>query len=276
MNNDNMTPEFAWFLGYLFSDGSVKDSSGDGIFNFLCKYDDRELMYKVKEILQSKNTVHEHPEYNRPRAQLRVSDKKELWQQYQNIKTVIPVQDIKGYERHFIRGAWDGDGTLSIRKRYETFRMSFTDDIPGTAQWIADHLTNTLDLNHKEARWSPQNNTYEIQWEGITARLIAWYLYHGNINHCSLSRKLQRYKDFILHNQVFTEPWQEMLYSVKGYIDFSGEIAFSLPGLQTLEWCQRLQKLLPFNTVPVFHNKGKRKYYHLYIPQHTINTQDLN
>lgn len=269
-----MNKEEAWVLGYLLSDGCLNPSSRNPYLSFICQYNDREIMYKVKNILQTSAQVREYPHYKSPQARLAVYDRKDIVIDYNNIKEQIPVANICGYERHFIRGLIDGDGTLSYRESRKSFRLGFVDQVQSITQWVADTICNELMLPLKHARWSQQNNLWELMWEGNVARLIAWWLYHGTVQHCSLQRKLDKYRTVVLNNQSFTDRNDELLQSVNAYYDNNGEIAFITPGNQTLAWCQRLQRLLTFNTAPVFHNKGKRKYYHLYIP--ATNTQDIN
>ena len=128
-------------------------------------------------------------------------------------------------------------------------------------------ICNALKLPLKNVRYVSQSHVYEILWEGNIAKLIAFWLYSGDIKDCSLNRKRNKYYNDVLDNKYFKELDQELLCVVNAYINNDNEIAFNVPGLQTLEWCKRVQNLLSFNTVPVFHNKGKRKYYHLYIPK---------
>lgn len=274
-----MNKEKAWMLGYLLSDGSIvrplyRGKGDETHLEFICKYNDKEVMYKLKTVLQTSARVQEYPNYKSPQAKLRPYDCRDIIDEYSDIKQRVPAEKIQGYERHFIRGLIDGDGTLSYRESRKSFRLGFIDQVQGITQWVADTICNTLELPAKQTRWSEQNNVWEIMWEGNIARLIAWWLYHGDIQHCSLQRKLNKYQTIVLNDQSFTDKNNELLQSVNAYYDDTGEIAFITPGNQTLAWCQRLQKLLTFNTVPVFHNKGKRKYYHLYIP--AANTQDLN
>ena len=193
---------------------------------------------------------------------------------YTKIKSEVPIEDIKGFERHFIRGLFDGDGTLSTRKNRGTFRIGFIDEKENITQWVSDTITSTLKLDYKKCRWVPQNNVYEVLWEGNIANLIAFWLYHGDIENCCLRRKLEKYKSDVLNNKTFDSLDEEMLYAAKAYMNQENEIAFNVPGLQTLKWCHRVQNLLSYNTTPVFHNKGRRKYYHLHIPQKIVtNTQ---
>ena len=274
-----MNKEMAWVLGYLLSDGSIvkpkyRNKGNEEHLNFICKHDDREVLYKIKEILKTKANVREYPDYKSPQATLCAYDQKNLITTYADIKKRVPVEKIAGYERHFIRGCFDGDGTLSWRKNRNTFRIGFIDQEENITQWISDTICHELMLPHKKARWVPQNNVFEILWEGNIAKLIAFWLYHGNVEHCSLQRKWNKYHHTILNDIQFDSTDSELMKATGAFIDADGEIAFNVPNNQTLDWCKRVQKQLSFNTVPVFHNKGRRKYYHLYIPNRAANTQD--
>mgnify|MGYP000895208702 CR=1 FL=1 len=56
----------------------------------------------------------------------------------------------------------------------------------------------------------------------------------------------------------------ELISVANGYVQDT-EILFNLPANRTLEVAKKLQSLLSFGTTPVFHNKGQKKYYQLYI-----------
>ena len=59
----------------------------------------------------------------------------------------MPVEKIAGYERHFIRGCFDGDGTLSWRKNRNTFRIGFIDQEENITQAhaITDYKEQVLE-----------------------------------------------------------------------------------------------------------------------------------
>ena len=273
-----MDKNLAWLLGYLLSDGSIatpkyRKKGDETHLSFICKYSDRDILEKVKRILQTRAEIKDYPNYKSPCSKLRVYDRKDIIEKYKNIKSEIP-EDIKGFERHFIRGLFDGDGTLSLRKSRSSFRIGFIDEKENITQWVSDTITKTLMLDYKKCRFIPQSNVFEVMWEGTIARLIAYWLYHGDIENCCLKRKLEKYRKDVLSDEVFSNNSEEILFASNAYIDNNNEIAFKTTSTKTLPWCKRLQKILPFNTIPVFHNKGKRKYYHLYIPDKTIiNTQ---
>lgn len=265
-----MNKEFAWFLGYLLSDGSITRptyrAKGDEThLQFVCKYDDRELMYKIKSILNSKAKVHNYPEYKSPQSKIRIYDKKEIINKFSDIKSRVPADVIKGYERHFIRGCFDGDGTLSYRKSRKSFRIGFIDEKEEITKWVADTITNTLKLPKKNPRWIKQSNVWETLWEGNIARLIAYWIYHGDINNCCLSRKKRKYCQYVLNNHIFTSEDMEMLYASHVVLDERDEVMPIATSSRTLSWCKTLQYLLHVNSTPVFHNKGIHKYYRLHI-----------
>ena len=57
---------------------------------------------------------------------------------------------------------------------------------------------------------------------------------------------------------------EELISTANGYVQGT-EILFNLPSDRTLEVAKKLQSLLSFGTTPIFHNKGKKKYYQLHI-----------
>lgn len=265
-----MNSKMAWFLGYLLSDGAITHPSyrgkGDEThMQFICKYADRELMHKVKAILGIKAVVHDYSEYKSPQPKIRVYDRRDIIDEFSDIKERVPVEAIKGYERDFIRGCVDGDGTISYRASRNAVRFGFIDEKKEITDWVCDTLVDTLMLPPKAPRWVPQNNVWEILWEGNLARLIIWWLYHGDIDDCCLSRKHELYKKYVLDNNTFDNQDQELLYVSHTVLDERNEIMPIADSNRTLAWCKRIQHLLDVNSTPVFHNKGTHKYYRLHI-----------
>lgn len=180
--------------------------------------------------------------------------------------------DIKGYERHFIRGLVDASGKFSVRKRtpnsYPSFQISILNQRKDIVRWAADTISSSLFLDEKTILFVSRFRSWKASWEGNIARLVAWWLYHGDIETCCNKNKFEKYQDNVLDNNTFESLDDEILYTARGEIN-GDAIKFNLPSRLTLPWCKRVQKLLSYNTVPVFHNKGKRKYYELYIPRST-------
>lgn len=263
-----MNKEFAWFLGYLLSDGCInrpkyRGKGDETHLEFICKYSDREVLEKVRDILKTKAKISDYPHYKSPQSKLRVYDRKDIIANYSNIKTHIP-EDIKGFERHFIRGLVDGDGCLYYRENRDSFVINYINEHKQIVDWVINVLNKELNIPVKEPRYVESDHIYSIAYEGNIARLISHWLYSGEIKNCCLQRKRDKYLKVVMKNNDIQDNNAAILYAVKAFIDENDEIAFRIPSLQTLDWAKRIQKLLDFNTTPVFHNKGRRKYYHLY------------
>lgn len=265
-----MNKDFAWFLGTLLSDGSLTTPTyrkkGDESFIQYCIHiKDKEMLYKIKNIINTRANILEYPEYKSPQCKINVYDRKDIMKEYSDIKTVVP-NSIKDYERHFIRGIVDGDGNLYYRANRNSFSFSVINEHKNIIEWISKTLSENLMIPYKEPRHIPHDHIYEYRVEGNIAKLIAWWLYHGDIEDCRLERKYDYYNKYVLNNLCLYGD-EELLKAVNASYINDNHITTNVQSYKTLEWCHRLQGLLSFRTTPVFHNKGKTKYYQLYIIQ---------
>lgn len=265
-----MTNEFAWFLGWLLSDGSItvpkyKKKGDETHLQFCIHHKDREILDKIKTILNTRAKVHVYPHCKSPQSKLRIYDRKDIVKNYANIKTEIPV-DIAGFERHFMRGLVDGDGCLHQRKNRDSFQIQFINAEENIVEWFSKTLHEKVFVPYKKPSFKKKDNLYYISWEGRFARIIAWYLYHGNIEHMSLQRKLDYYHQHVLNNTVQKNE-KDLLAAAKCNLT-DNKIHMNVPKTQSLEWCHIIQNLYPYNTTPVPLNKGQGKYYALHISEY--------
>ena len=125
LQRTRLTPNGAWLLGYLWSDGCV--NLGQNRLSFECKLEDRELLDQIKKIVQCVHTVRElKPRLIEGRvykgAKLQIYSKKLAREAISwgvvphRGKFNYPFPDIDGrYLHHFLRGVLDGDGCVSIQ-----------------------------------------------------------------------------------------------------------------------------------------------------------------
>lgn len=270
-----MNKEIAWFLGFLLSDGSIirptyRGKGNEQHISFCIHYKDKEVLYKIKDILHTRAKVHVYPNYKSPQAKIEIYDRKDIEKEFYDIKEHVPVEKIKGYERHFIRGLIDGDGCLYYRKnRGNGLMINFIDEKKEIVDWVNKTICKELNIKYKECTYKEKDHIYSISWEGKIGRLIAWWLYHGDIDNCKLERKYQYYKTYVLDNKSFDNYDKELIYAINTFIE-DNKINMNVSSNLTLDWCKRLQKYLSFNTTPIFKNKGKTKYYFLHIPDTSI------
>ena len=263
-----MNKEFAWFLGMLLSDGSItrpkyRNKGDESHIQFCIKNTDKEVLYKIKNILNTRATIHEYPNYKSPQAKLRIYDRKDIISEYGDIKTKVP-DSIKGFERHFLRGICDGDGCIYVRKnRHGSVTIQIINECKDIIDWVYNIVEEKLGIEKKESRYTEKDHIYEFRFEGRVARMIIWWMYHGDIEHCSLNRKRNKYKNEILSDET-NDYDLEIIDAVKASI-VDDNIIPNVSANLTLKWCHIIQKQLKMKTTPVFHNKGKTKYYMLHI-----------
>jgi hypothetical protein len=272
-----LNEDFAWFLGYLASDGSIirptyRKKGDERHIGFTIHHKDKEVLQLVKKITSTNATVKEYPSYKSPQAQLNIYDRMDIIEKYGDVIKKNAPEDIEGFERHYIRGLIDGDGCLNYRENRNSFRINLTNNSFEIVNWVANTLSQKLGIEKKDPRFKSRENLYIIEWEGKVAKLIAWYLYHGEIANCALERKLLYYKKYVTNKGNLKGFFEALALNMNGQ-----NISPATSYKDSLKWCKILQRcLLSFfgiRTTPITVNKGTKKYYELYVPM--ANTQGL-
>lgn len=269
-----MNKEFSWFLGMLATDGSIvrpsyrkKGDESHILFCMQCK--DNEVLYKIKNILNTRSKVRLYPEYKSPQCQISIYDRKDIVDKYSDIKITVPSGVMP---RHYIRGLVDGDGCLNYRFDRRQFRINIVNENYDILLYASKEISLALSCDLKTPKWKQQDNLYMIEWEGKIARLISWWLYHGDIQSCVLKRKLDYYTEFVLCDIKSLGRPDEVLMAIgdrgQYLINKHGDgvlVSMNTDSKNSLTWSKRMSKIIKRST-PVPVNSGKIKYYSLYIP----------
>ena len=135
----------AWCLGLMFSDGNVSKSKAE---IWLCM-SDLDVIEKFRSCIQSESKIHKHPKKDESNKQLyrlvftSHPIKADLIRHgctpAKSMTLKYPVELNTGYERHFIRGIFDGDGSVTVTSKTKQASIAGTVDI---VEWI--HVV----LNH--------------------------------------------------------------------------------------------------------------------------------
>ncbi|MEW6409859.1 MAG: LAGLIDADG family homing endonuclease [Nitrospirota bacterium] len=118
------TPGMAWVLGILFTDGNVQytTKTGTGLRVSISSVD-LELLEKVRTLLNSTKPIKKNVQsYDKSKYIYRFEFFREKMREdlhklglIQRKSLIMKFPDIpEKYMRHFIRGCWDGDGTVYI------------------------------------------------------------------------------------------------------------------------------------------------------------------
>jgi len=135
--NEIDTEEKAYILGWFYSDGCVQDS---GKCRIQIQKDDEDILYRIKEILKYDGPMYDIPPpkkfpHRKPQTCLCINRKvlaQDLikWGCLPNKSLVLtyPTWIDPALEHHFIRGVFDGDGSVSIKKeKYLSTSVTTTD-----------------------------------------------------------------------------------------------------------------------------------------------------
>ncbi len=111
------SPEMAWVLGLLFTDGNVRPNR-----ILFCSID-IELLEKIKKLLNSSNPIYKQAQsYDKSKWIYRFDFYREKMMedfgklglhQRKSLNMIFPDVPAE-YMRHFIRGCWDGDGSVYV------------------------------------------------------------------------------------------------------------------------------------------------------------------
>lgn len=190
---DELTEESLYWLGMLYTDGSVTNTK-EYNFELVLQNNDREHLLKFKEFLKTNRDIKlDHGECSR----LRVNSKHivnrliELGITPNKSKTAKP-HDLLKNSRDFWRGCIDGDGGLYAKsKSYRSQEITLC----GTLETIFDFiifLNEHLDINSKYPSYSKGENLYQIHYYGQECKKVADLLYKDAQQ--SLERKNKIYK----------------------------------------------------------------------------------
>jgi len=190
----------AYFLGLMYADGSVfKDG-------FYLKMKDEDILITFKKVLKAEQNVKYRNYDNYYSYQLFISSQKMsedlvnkgcFINKTYTLKFPTEEQVPKELQRHFIRGYFDGDGSLSLSNNISTCRIDFTsastDILKELRKIIATKAISTGSLSKE----SGKSNTWHLRFGGKQVKqLLEWFYKSSTV---FLKRK---YDKFLMYNTV--------------------------------------------------------------------------
>lgn len=190
------TPEKAYWLGFLYADGCVHSKG----YSISMNITDKEHVEKFRNAIEAFNhkihkSIDKRFKSAKPLYQLSIRDK-QLWSDL-NAWGCIPQKSLllskipnipRDFVSHFIRGYFDGDGSLHYLKGTDNYRISFV----GTKNFLMDvqkELMTNVSLCFGS---SGQSYTLQISgWKRVER--ILNYLYKDSTENTRLNRKYSTY-----------------------------------------------------------------------------------
>ena len=190
--------EKAYWLGFLYADGCVHSTGNEISLNIT----DEDHVIKFKEAIGAINhkittTFDKRFENAKPLYQFTIKDK----QLYSDLikwgcipqKTLL-INKIPNIPRdfisHFIRGYFDGDGSLHWLQDTNNYRISFTS---GSKDFL-EEIKKEFGITNLSIGHSKNSNTYQLQISGRKqVEKILKYLYKDSTEKTRLERKYKTY-----------------------------------------------------------------------------------
>jgi predicted DNA-binding protein YlxM (UPF0122 family)/transcriptional regulator with XRE-family HTH domain len=209
------SPQMAYVLGIIYTDGNLnpgrikepwraKSTSTVPIITVAQK--EPELLVKILHLMDCDAKLYFHKErvYGNTKAgelyhfqipneklyddivKLGLTPNKSLTMQFPNIPNA--------YTRHFIRGCWDGDGSVYIEKRIKKVWASF---VSGSLQFVEEMVKNLVAAGFPERTIHSNkqaNKSYYFKFSGSQVPMLYHYLYDNVPETECLERKLKLFR----------------------------------------------------------------------------------
>ena len=191
------TPEKAYWLGFLYADGCTHNGSSEVSIQLT----DKEHIEKFKQAIGAINhkivEIHDTRWENAKTLYMFSIKDKQLhadlckWGCVPNKTFLInKIPNIpRDYVSHFLRGYFDGDGSLHYLKSTNNFRISFT---CGSVEFLEDiqkELGTSLSIRNEKGT---NSNYLQISGRHQVERILN-YLYKGSTESTRLDRKYDLY-----------------------------------------------------------------------------------
>lgn len=195
------TPDKAYWLGFLYADGTV--ASGNGRYDIGITLTDLEHLEKFKQAIGAINhritpVIDNRFKNAKPIYHFSIKDKQlhsdlSKWGCVPNKTLIInTIPNIPyNFISHFLRGYFDGDGSLHYLQGTNNYRISFTSGSKLFLEEIKKVLDVKMSIGH-----SNDTNTYYLQIAGRKQVIrILNYLYQNSNPNNRLDRKYSKYLD---------------------------------------------------------------------------------
>lgn len=198
------TEEKAYWLGFIYADGCISNDSKQQLIIELCKQD-KIVLEKFISCINGNNQIYENKhsyrlaicqkDFTNNLLDKGVFPKKSLLLKFPNTD-IIQKQLI----RHFIRGYFDGDGSISCNKYYNKGKNRYyyisEFNILGTISFIESILKFLPSSKYKIKHETKQTNVYKYRvYNRVDIVKIFHYLYDDS--NIYLERKRDKFMDII-------------------------------------------------------------------------------
>lgn len=171
---NELSPESCYWAGFIAADGNVRKN----VLSIGLKYSDFVHLEKFKKFVDTSAEIKLFStiKHKQSKCVIRFSSKQIINSLKENFN-IIPVKslilqppNINNEEliKHFIRGYFDGDGCIYIKKTGKKIRSAFSiySGSYNIIKWIYDHLKINLDIGNPKITKEKGRNLYKFTFGG--------------------------------------------------------------------------------------------------------------
>ena len=199
----------AYWLGFLYADGCIlpQNKYGEQEFKIAINEMDLELLEKFKEDIKSTYPIrYDHSKNNSIviqslRSQKTVEDLKKLGCfENKSLSLQFPTSEQvpEEYIHHFIRGYFDGDGSISKYQKKENYKYSYHINIVGTQDFITK-LYNYFQMGSIYPDKRKQNSWYLNIGGNKQVQKVYEIMYKNATRY--MKRKYDKFQELIKQNE---------------------------------------------------------------------------
>lgn len=199
----------AYWLGFLYADGCIlpQNKYGEQEFKIAINEMDLELLEKFKEDIKSTYPIrYDHSKNNSIviqslRSQKTVEDLKKLGCfENKSLSLQFPTSEQvpEEYIHHFIRGYFDGDGSISKYQKKENYKYSYHINIVGTQDFITK-LYNYFQMGGIYPDKRKQNSWYLNIGGNKQVQKVYEIMYKNATRY--MKRKYDKFQELIKQNE---------------------------------------------------------------------------
>ena len=191
-------PASAYWAGFIAADGCIHVNGNQKVLQVALNSDDESHIIKFKKILKTNARISFNSTTNSARLclysnklcdsliDIGITPRKSL--------TIQKVNVPKKLMSNFVRGVFDGDGSLSGNK-VTHIQVMIAGNKPFLG-WIQKNLVENCGLNNVKLYKLFLSKAYKIQYTGVQSLKILEYLYKDSSSSIRLERKYKKFLQF--------------------------------------------------------------------------------
>lgn len=206
----HQSENMAWLLGFLAADGSIEKNRN--VIKLSLSSIDKEILEKIREEIQLESPVKDYITsggYFVSKIQWSSEKHKKDLSQYGVIpqKTFLlkpPTKLERKYFKDYIRGFWDGDGSIVInRNNYNSLTWEIGSATKEILDFINDFFYEEYGIPKVNIHKIRRKEDFYLLMYSTTASLKIYDIFYQNPNALSLARKKEKYTNLVQeHNKM--------------------------------------------------------------------------